>query len=523
MSGIGMNFTQNQQMNQQLHLSPQMLQSLDYLMMNHSDLMEVLYEEEQKNPALEIARYPTDDVAKVSPRTKTTTQEDRPRKQASSTSADDFQQFIENQRDSSESIQEHLLTQFRLTTNDTTKINLAERLLSFLDEHGFIQIAPVSVIDRKNSLETVPLLEEVLATIQRLEPVGCCTSGSQESIYVQASDVLEGQEEFSGKEWKELALFLLAGNLFLLEKMRLPVILKKLKEKQEEQAVSKSLPPPESIHSWTRQPKNHQLPKKITESMVEQSLHFIKSLDPLPARQFSSLQGIYISPEITVDKVLDETGWKFTVNVNNNLLPEVKLSPSYRSVGENSAGLSKEEKKFLKTSIKDAQALIQSLDFRRNTLENAARAIVELQKDFFLYGPKYLRPLKMKEVAERIQVHEATVSRLASNKYLRCQWGVFEIRFFFSNEIQTLASPESPQQKKNQQKNTDTEEKLSKEGVKFILKEILEEHKAAAGGGRPLSDQKLTDILVQRGIKIARRTVAKYRTELNIDSSFNRQ
>ena len=156
--------------------------------------------------------------------------------------------------------------------------------------------------------------------------------------------------------------------------------------------------------------------------MVEQSLHFIKSLDPLPARQFSSVQGIYISPEITVDKVLDEAGWKFTVSVNNNLLPEVKLSPSYRNVGENSAGLSKEEKKFLKTSIKDAQALIQSLDFRRNTLENAARAIVELQKDFFLYGPKYLRPLKMKEVAERIQVHEATVSRLASNKYLRCQW-----------------------------------------------------------------------------------------------------
>ena len=235
MSGIGMDFTQNQQMNQQLHLSPQMLQSLDYLMMNHSDLMEVLYEEEQKNPALEIARYPTDDVTKVSPRTKTTTQEDRPRKQASSTSADDFQQFIENQRDSSESIQEHLLTQFRLTTNDTTKINLAERLLSFLDEHGFIQIAPVSVIDRKNPLETIPLLEEVLATIQRLEPVGCCTSGSQESIYVQASDVLEGQEEFSGKEWKELVLFLLAGNLFLLEKMRLPVILKKLKEKQEQE------------------------------------------------------------------------------------------------------------------------------------------------------------------------------------------------------------------------------------------------------------------------------------------------
>lgn len=493
-------------------------------MMSHSDLVEALYEEAQKNPALEITRYPADDVARVSLKTKSTHQEDRPRQQASSVSSDDFQQFIENQRDSSESIQEHLLSQFRLTTNDTTKINLAERLLSFLDEQGFIQIAPVSVIDRQNPLETMSLLEEVLATIQNLDPVGCCTSGSQESIYVQAHDALENQQGFLGKEWKELTLFLLAGNLFLLEKMKLPVILKKLREKQEEQATSQSLFPPESTHSWTRQPKNHPLPERITESMVEQSLHFIKSLDPLPARQFSSLQGVYISPEITVNKVLGEDGWKFSVRVNNNLLPEIRLAASYKKISENPANLSKEENRFIKASIKDAQTLIQSLDFRKSTLENAVKVIVELQKDFFLYGPRHLGPLKMKEVAEKIQVHEATVSRLASNKYLRCQWGIFEIRFFFSNEIQSLCSLGSPlQQGQNQQENTGAEEKFSKEGVKFILREILEGHEAAGGGGKPLSDQKLTDILAQRGIKIARRTVAKYRAELNIDSSFNRQ
>lgn len=523
MSGLSMDFTQNQQMNQQLHLSPQMIQSLEYLMMNHTDLVETLYEEVHKNPALEITRYPADDVAKVSLRTKSTNQEDRPIKKAPSSSSDEFQKFIENQKDGSESIQEHLLNQFRLTTNDTTKILLAEKLLSFLDEQGFIQIAPISVIETKNPLETMPLLEDVLSTIQKLEPVGCCTSGSQESLYIQACDILESQQDFFGKEWKELALFLLAGNLTLLEKMKLPVILKKLKEKQEEQSTSTSWLPPESTHSWTRPPKNHLLPKKITESMVEQALHFIKSLDPLPARQFSSLQGVYISPEITVNKVLDEDGWKFIVRVNNNLLPEIKLASSYEKLSENSNNLSKEEKKFLKTSINDAQVLIQSLDFRKSTLENAVRVIVEMQKDFFIYGPRYLRPLKMKEVAEKIQVHEATISRLANSKYLRCQWGIFEIRFFFSNEIQTLSSPVPPLPKgQNQQENPSTEEKLSKEGVKFILKEILEEHETTTGGGKPLSDQKLTDILAQRGVKIARRTVAKYRNELNIDSSFNR-
>ena len=107
----------------------------------------------------------------------------------------------------------------------------------------------------------------------------------------------------------------------------------------------------------------------------------------------------------------------------------------------------------------------------------------------------------MKDMAEKIKVHETTISRLANGKYLRCPWGIFEIKYFFSNQVDSNQS------------------ELSKEAIKVMLKEILEEH---AGGGKSLSDQKLADLLTQRGVKIARRTVAKYRKELNIDSSFDR-
>ena len=139
--------------------------------------------------------------------------------------------------------------------------------------------------------------------------------------------------------------------------------------------------------------------------------------------------------------------------------------------------------------------------------------------DFFLKGPRYLRPLRMKDLAEHIGVNESTISRMARDKYLRCQWGSFEMRYFFSNQVAT--SPVSSQQQADGTASH-PQEVLSKEGVKFMLKELLEEHQRA-GSTKPLSDQKLSEVLAQRGIKIARRTVAKYRSELNIDSSFDRK
>jgi RNA polymerase sigma-54 factor len=505
MAGFSMEFSQNQQLSQQMTLSPQMLQSLNFLMMNNQDLTTCIYEEVQKNPALEIVKDAQCEIFEARPREKKKNiEETSPQKTSPSDAATNFQQFLENQADKHQGIQENLWEQFKLTTADATKLAVAEKFISTLDESGFSQVAPISLLDEKDR-ETTGLLKQVVTTIQNLEPVGCGTSGPQESLYVQA---LSRCKEFDGeektpplqKDAQEIVLFLVAGNLCLLEKLRIPVIVKKLQELQATSPVNQE--PPLATRNWTYSPQFHQLPKKITDAAVESAINFIKSLDPLPARQFSSVQGSYIYPEITVEQYQDDGHTGLKVILNHRYLPDIILSPIYSQLNQNKKALSKDEGKFINATVKSAQDFLDSLNFRKYTLEKAALALVEFQRDFFLLGPRALRPLTMKDMADKIQVHETTVSRLVNEKYLRCEWGVFKLKYFFSRQVESTQSDQS------------------KESVKFLLKEILEKQ---AQRGKPLSDQKLADMLGEHGIKIARRTVAKYRQELNIDSSFDRK
>jgi len=162
----------------------------------------------------------------------------------------------------------------------------------------------------------------------------------------------------------------------------------------------------------------------------------------------------------------------------------------------------KEVKQFVNNRVKEARWFIQSIHQRNQTLLKVAKAIVEFQRDFFLKGPKYLRPLTLKDIAQEIGVHEATVSRITTSKYIQTEWGIFELKYFFSNSISGAGS---------------TGSQYSKEAVKQIIKEIIEQE-----GGKNLSDQKIADLLSKRGIQLARRTVTKYRKELAISSSYDR-
>lgn len=560
MASLGMDFFQNQQMTQQMHLSAQMQQSLNFLMMSHYELRENLYKAIDLNPAIELIREPRIEVKNYS-----TPQKKLPKELKTSSRAeiqqkksDDFQIFLENQEDENQTIQQHLWEQFCLTTSEPEKLSLGEKLISNLDHRGFNQIHPHSLLDFHNPKEDSHLLEECLVTIQNLDPVGCCTGGSEESLYIQALSKIQDYEaappstkDFFGKDSLNLALFFLAGNLSMLERPRPALILKKLKEIHSD----KNLPSPiSSIMTWTCPPQSHNLPTNITESMVENAIRFIQSLNPLPASQFASYQTHYIYPEVAVEQIQTEDGPQLKIHLNNNLLPTVGISPTYQSLQKQNQSLTSEEKKMVKKSVKNAQDVILSLEFRENTIYKATQAIVEFQRDFFLKGPRYLHPLRMKDVAERVGVHETTISRMANSKYLCCQWGVFEIKYFFSNQIATikptsqlvlatkssipkpssslhlqqgqqLSENENSSKEKNLPKedSLSKNENLSKEGVKFILKDLLEQHQLQNPGGKPLSDQKLADLLAQQGIKIARRTVAKYRSELNIDSSFDRK
>ena len=152
---------------------------------------------------------------------------------------------------------------------------------------------------------------------------------------------------------------------------------------------------------------------------------------------------------------------------------------------------------------------MNNLKERENTLIKVVSAIVHEQREFFAKGPYYLVPLRMKDIAEKVELSESTISRLAKGKYLQCEWGIFEIRYFFSSRVNT-----------NESSSNSTER--SKESVKQELKQIIVQHMTENPTAKPLSDQKLSDLLAQRGVQIARRTVAKYRAELKIESSFER-
>ena len=188
--------------------------------------------------------------------------------------------------------------------------------------------------------------------------------------------------------------------------------------------------------------------------------------------------------------------------LNDEVIPVLRVDPAFEQMKEEAAG-DKEAKRFISDHSRDARYFINSLVQRENTLLKTAYAIVEFQRDFFSGGPRFLKPLTLKAVAAEIGVHEATVSRITTNKYIQTEWGLFELKYFFTNSISGAGSSGS---------------RVSKVAAKEVIKEILSE----TGSNKRISDQKICDLLARRGINLARRTVAKYRNELDLPSSYDR-
>lgn len=500
MPGFSMNVSQQQRQSLHMKMNPQMLQSLSLLTMNAAELRDYIYEETQRNPALEITRDAqpeTVTVSKISARTG-----ERIVSSGGNTAAsDDFQAFIESAPQPEESLQEHLTAQYRLQTSDRAELHLAEKIIGNLDSRGFHLAPPESLLDPARPEETPELLNRCIRTIRHLDPVGCAAADVTETLLIQADNA---------PYVPPLARYLLNGRLDLLEKPRPPLVLKKLQALAE----TDEIPPP------------------LTEASVTEALDFIKTLDPLPARNYASSATAYVSPDIRVTRLpADEEGaWRFEVELTRSSFPEIALSPVFTELAESplpKTELEKQGRKFAKEAVRDAQWFISAVEQRESTLLKTGRAIVSAQRAFFEAGPRALAPLRMKDIAEIVGVHETTVSRIANGKYLQCEWGLFEIKYFFSSQVSRAApvSANAPQLAPLPKASgaTQRDAPLSKESVKFELKALIDGYRAAHPSAKPLSDQKLSDLLAERGIRAARRTVAKYRTELNIDSSFDRK
>jgi len=234
---------------------------------------------------------------------------------------------------------------------------------------------------------------------------------------------------------------------------------------------------------------------KTLESIVE----VIKHLDPKPGRKYSNERAIYVEPDVYVHKVGDE----YIIVLNEDGMPKLRINASYRSMLNSMDSKSDGETvNYIKDKIRSAVWLIKSLDQRQRTIYKVAESIVKHQREFLEKGIDYLRPLVLRDVADDIQMHESTVSRVVSNKYMHTPRGLFLMKYFFHSGI-----------------DSDTGEDISSLTVKKKIQGFID----AEDPRKPLSDSKIMKILNDEGINIARRTVAKYRDELNIPSSTDRK
>lgn len=233
---------------------------------------------------------------------------------------------------------------------------------------------------------------------------------------------------------------------------------------------------------------------------VQQAADQLKFLDPKPGRNFSNYgETRFIVPDVVVEKIENE----YIILVNDITAPRIKVNNFYRqAVQKNNQNIDRDTRKYVEAKLNSALWLVRSIEQRRLTLYRVAKELVEQQRNFLDHGIKYLKPLGLKEVAGRLGLHESTVSRATANKYMQTPRGVFEMKYFFSTGIK---SKEGSQ--------------VSTKSIKKMLQEII----AQEDPQRPYSDQKIADLLEKQGVKISRRTVTKYRDELQIPSASRRK
>jgi RNA polymerase sigma-54 factor len=242
--------------------------------------------------------------------------------------------------------------------------------------------------------------------------------------------------------------------------------------------------------------KFNEIAKLTNESKaaVENAVSLIQLLELKPARKYSDIENNYITPDVFVRRNEND----FQVIINNETLPKITFNNEYKNLKQVKGN--KELKTYLKQKEEDALNLLNSIKYRQSNLHKVTAKLIEIQKDFFFDGPVGLKPFTLVKLSEILNINQGTLSRIVNSKYVDTEWGVFSLRIFFSSSV------------------TSTKGDVSSNSIKEMIKEILNEYK----GEKKLSDQKIVEYLAKKGIKIARRTLAKYRKELNILSSFHR-
>lgn len=387
--------------------------------------------------------------------------------------------FIETMHSSPQGLHEHFSWLIDMSNLSVQDKEIARLIIDYINEDGYLAESLEQIHQSVSDHLIIELdeIEAVLTYIQHLEPIGCGARTLSECLLIQLT------EEFSYQPLFKKTKALLENHLHLLEK-------------RDYAGIKKAL--------------------RLKSSQLEDMMQLIRTLDPKPGKALGEPDTDYITPDIYVKKVKGK--WK--ISLNGDTLANLQVNDYYasmlesnkRETGKDSAEKNKkkaipspqkkEATNYIKDNLQQAKWFIKSLENRNTTIVNVAHAIIERQLAFLQYGDEAMKPMILRDLADQLGLHESTISRVTTRKYMHTPRGVYEFKYFFSSHV-----------------NTDTGGECSATAIRAMIKKLIAEEEPS----KPLSDNKLTNLLKERGIKVARRTVAKYREALSIPSSHDRK
>jgi RNA polymerase sigma-54 factor len=504
---MALEIKQSLKLSQQLVMTPQLQQAIKLLQLNRLELAETINQELLENPLLEISEETTQDVeqaeldAGAEPESDLALRSDGQESESSgegdesgaseavsevpserevevdgqvneefdwenylgeySSGGTGYESIVREEKDapayenmisSPPSLRDHLLEQLSMTGLGPEELRVGEVIIESLDADGYLplgveELAQVSGTDAETA-------ERTLELIQGFDPTGVAARDLRECLLIQARELYPDDE---------VLLAIISDHLPDLERRRYQAIVKKL---------------------------------KIDMDQVARALEAIRCLDPRPGQAMNNEQAQYITPDIYVYKVDGE----FVIMLNEDGLPKLRVNNFYRE--SLALGGDAEAKEYVRGKLRSALWLIRSIHQRQRTIYKVTESIIKFQREFFEKGITKLKPLVLRDVAEDVGMHESTISRVTTNKYMHTPQGVFELKFFFNSGINRFQG-----------------QAMASEAVKDRIRRIIAEENSA----KPLSDQAIAEILGREDIDIARRTVAKYREMLGILPSSRRR
>ncbi len=485
---------------QSLTMTPQLQQAIRLLQLSTLDLQNEIQEALDSNPLLEVEE--SFESSESASNTEANQQESTPNEQTSTSDTDydasalDTSQALDQQNisddlptdttwddyisagpsapvasstagpesdftyqgETTENLQDHLLWQANLTPFSDTDRAIAFAIIDAIEESGYLMQSTEDILQAMANPDVeLDEVEAVLKRVQHFDPVGVAARTPGECLAIQLKHLCPETP------WRDEAILLVENFMELLGNRDYRTLARKA---------------------------------KLKEQQLGEAIRLIQTLNPHPGSTILKEKDEYVIPDVSVKKVKG----RWVVELNPDCMPKIRVNAEYAALTKTST--SSGDTQFIRGHLQEAKWFIKSLESRNDTLLKVSNCIVMQQRGFFEYGEEAMKPLVLNDVAEAVEMHESTISRVTTQKYMHTPRGIFELKYFFSSHVSTENGGE-----------------CSSTAIRAIIKKLV----AAENSKKPLSDSKIVDLLAEQGIKVARRTIAKYRDALSIPPSNQRK